>query len=371
MSKNPAQQLVDYGQSAWYDNISRDLLSNGEIQRLISDWGVRGMTSNPSIFDNAIRNSSLYDEQIASLKNKNLKVEDVFEELALEDIAKAAELLLPVYKESNGLDGYISMEVSPLLARDAEATVLEAKKLFAKLSRPNIMIKIPGTKECIPAIEQCLELGININVTLLFSVQDYVEVAECYVRALTKRLEKGEDVSNVRSVASFFVSRVDALIDSKLDEIVASGDAEKSKEAQSLLGKFGIANSKIAYLEFQRIFSSEAFLKLKNAGALVQRPLWASTSTKNPEYRDVLYVEELIGENTVNTLPHKTLEAFVDHGNLSRTIEVGGDKALVVEKKVRALGIDVDGLLSHLQKEGVDKFIKSFEDLHSGLSAKL
>jgi transaldolase len=233
------------------------------------------------------------------------------------------------------------------------------------------MIKIPGTKECLPAIRQCLEEGININVTLLFSVENYLQVAQTYIDALSARLEKGQSVDGVRSVASFFVSRVDSIVDNALEGIVSGDVTGKAEVAQSLLGKFGIANSKIAYLRFQELFEGEAFAKLKAAGAQVQRPLWASTSTKNPAYRDVLYVEQLIGPDTVNTVPHNTLEAFVDHGECERTIDKAVPAALDVDSRLREVGVDVDGLLAQLQVEGVEKFAKAFDDLNAGLKAKL
>lgn len=357
MSKNPAQQLIDFGQSVWYDNISRDLLVSGKLKQLVGDWGIRGLTSNPTIFDNAIRNSSTYDADIAVLKTKHDSVEEIFQELALSDIAQAADLLLPIYQQSDGVDGFVSLEVSPLLARDAEKTVAEAKLLFAKLNRPNVMIKIPATPECIPAIETCLSLGINVNVTLIFSVENYIQVANAYCRALTKRAEKNLAIDKIRSVASFFVSRVDGVFDKKVP-------------AQDQ-GKFGIANSKIAYDKFKKIFGSADFKKLATKGAKAQRPLWASTGTKNPAYRDVLYVEELIGPDTVNTMPHATLEAFADHGKPKQSLASGVEEAKALEGRIKAAGIDIEAELLALQIDGVKKFAESYHQLIAAIQAKL
>lgn len=365
MATNPAQELHAAGQSVWYDNISRELLENGELKRLVDEWGVRGLTSNPSIFDAALKDSAWYDPQIASLKDSSLTVSQVFEELAIEDIGDAADLLRPVFDESNGEDGYCSIEVSPTLARDATGTIEEAKRLHSRLNRPNVMVKIPGTTECLPAIQACLEAGININVTLLFSVENYVEVAKTYCQALNTRLERGQDISGIKSVASFFVSRVDSAIDSRLEAI-------GSKESLELCGKFGIANSVLAYEAFQEIFQGPDFEKLRAAGASVQRPLWASTSTKNPQYRDVMYVEELIGPDTVNTMPHKTLAAFVDHGEVKNNSVIDSlAESKSVKEAILALDVDIDSELVKLQEEGVDKFIASFDALHASLKAKL
>ncbi|MCL4134019.1 UNVERIFIED_CONTAM: hypothetical protein GTU68_065617 [Idotea baltica] len=358
MNSNPAQALHAAGQSVWYDNISRELIQSGELKRLVNEWGVRGLTSNPSIFDAALKEGDLYDLQIASLKGASITTSQVFEELALSDIGDAADLLKPIYDESNGEDGYCSIEVSPTLARDTKGTIVEGKRLYSRLERKNIMVKIPGTQEGLPAIRACLEAGININVTLLFSVENYIQVAQTYCEALSARLERGESISEIRSVASFFVSRVDVDIDSKLEK--AAG------------GRFGIANSVLAYKAYQDIFESPKFDKLRKAGAAVQRPLWASTGTKNPEYRDVLYVEELIGADTVNTLPHKTLAAFVDHGKVKKdSIMNGVEAAAELREAITALGINIPESLEKLQDVGVDKFVASFDALHASLEAKL
>lgn len=370
MAQNPAQKLIGLGQSVWYDNISREIIENGDLKRLISEWGVRGLTSNPTIFDAALSKGSAYDKQIQELKPKNLSTDALFDELALQDIAAAADLLRPVYDQSQGTDGFVSIEVSPLLARDTAATLAEAKRLNARLERPNIMIKIPGTKEGLPAVRACLEDGINVNITLLFSLDNYTEVAKVYCEALRARHKRGFAVDKIRSVASFFVSRVDTIIDESLKKIAAS-DSTLASQAETLKGKFGIANCKIVYKRFQEIFHSAAFSDLRAAGAAVQRPLWASTSTKNPAFRDVIYVEQLIGPDTVNTMPHVTLAAFVDHGELAETITSGVEEAEKVLKDLLNIGVKVDACLEQLQIEGVDKFSQSFVALNNTLKSKL
>lgn len=361
---NPARELITLGQSIWYDNISRDLLKNGEIKRLIAEWGVRGMTSNPTIFDQAISKSAIYDGEIAALRARGLNEGEIFEELAIADIGEAADLLRPVYDASEGEDGFVSIEVSPLLARNTEATVEEGRRLFKKLARPNIMIKVPGTAEGIPAVRALLAEGVNINITLLFSADNYVQVAHAYCEALRERVKQGQDVSAIRSVASFFVSRVDTTIDSELEKLAPS------PEAAALKGKFGIANSKVAYHRFQEIFLGESFSDLRNAGAAVQRPLWASTGTKNPNYPDTLYVDGLIGPHTVNTVPHDTLAAFVHHGTAKSTLTQGIEEALTIEDRLTALGIKVQNHLTFLQEDGVKKFSASFTALNEAIAKK-
>ena len=361
--RNPAQSLLDYGTSIWYDNISRDLLLSGELKHLVNECGVRGLTSNPTIFEKAVSGSTVYNESIKELKASGLSSSQIFEELALKDIAQAADILLPVFESSNGIDGYVSIEVSPIYAFDADSTLNEARRLFSRLERKNIMIKIPGTKESMPAIQAALEDGINVNVTLLFSVENYEQVAKIYCNALKNRLLKGLSVSNIASVASFFVSRVDSAIDLKLDKIDTS-------VAKQLKGQFAIANSKLAYAKYQEIFEGVEFNELKNNGAKVQRPLWASTGVKNPAYRDVRYVEELIGPNTVNTMPHETLESFIDHGTLGVTITKEVEQAIKLKNNLEALGINIFETLLELQSVGVSKFIESFEILNKTIEAK-
>lgn len=374
MARNPAQQLINFGQSVWYDNISREILDNGELKKLIAEWGVRGLTSNPSIFDAALAKGTAYDQQIAELKSKKLTTDALFDELAVQDIAAAADLLRPIFDESGGTDGFVSIEVSPALARNTQATLSEAKRLHARLERPNIMIKIPGTPEGLPAVKACLEEGININITLLFSVENYIAVADTYCEALRSRVSKGLPVDKIRSVASFFVSRVDTIIDDALSKIAsekASSTPALAKRAEELKGKFGIANCKVVYKRFQDIFYSNKFADLKAAGAVPQRPLWASTSTKNPAFRDVIYVEELIGPDTVNTMPHPTLAAFVDHGEPSETLTKGVVEAEMIKAELESVGVDVNACLEQLQVEGVDKFVKSFTGLSKTLEKKV
>jgi len=361
-------ELINFGQSLWYDNISKQLVESGELKKLISEYGVRGLTSNPTIFDNAISKTSSYDELIKASQGSS--VEKIFEEIAVSDVGAAADVLRPVYESSKTQDGYASIEVSPTLSADTEGSITEGIKLFDRLDRPNIMIKVPGTPEGIPAIKALLERGINVNITLLFSVENYLEVAMTYIEALKKRLKQGEDVKNVRSVASFFVSRVDTLIDKKLGEIAAIGGAQ-AEEAKALMGKFGVANSKIAYKKFQDLFYGPAFSELKAAGAFVQRPLWASTGVKNPAYKDTLYVEELIGPDTVNTMPPDTVMAFADHGIASEAVTKGLDEALTIEPRLKAVGIDVAACLKELQEDGVKKFLESFVSLNSTIKKKM
>lgn len=371
MAKNPAQRLIEFGQSIWYDNISRDILQNGELKRMIQEWGVRGLTSNPTIFDQAISKSAIYDDTIRRQKAANQSPDKIFETLAVEDIAGAADLLLPIYQSSGGEDGFVSIEVSPLLAANTKGTIEEAIRLHKALGRPNVMIKVPGTPEGLPAVKALLEEGISVNITLLFSVENYTQVAQAYCEALRTRVKKGSSVKEIRSVASFFVSRVDTSVDALLQKLVDGADSAKASKAKTLLGKFGIANSKLAYKRYQEIFEGDSFKDLRDVGAAVQRPLWASTGTKNPAYRDVLYIEELIGKNTVNTIPHNTLVAFVDHGQPRDSLLGGMAEAERVGPNLAELGIDVRSILHELQVDGVKKFADSFRALNETIAQKL
>jgi transaldolase len=370
VKESPLKQLFDYGQSVWYDNIQRSMLQSGELSRLI-DEGVRGMTSNPTIFKNAIANGSEYLVDISALGDGSRPPIEIYEALAMADVGAAADLLRPLYDESDALDGYVSIEVSPLLAHDTQGTIDEARRLFAALDRPNIMIKVPATSAGIPAIRTLIGDGINVNVTLLFSVDMYRQAAEAYVEGLDLRDKVGKDVHRVASVASFFVSRVDTLADkllqAKIDE--SSSPAEKEK-LQGLQGKLAIANAKVAYLAYLDIFGSDRFARLAEKGARVQRLLWASTSTKNPAYRDVIYVEELIGSPTVNTMPPATIEAFKDHGRLRNSLEEGTDEAQAVVREIEAVGLDVDAITDQLLDEGVASFAKSFDELLAAVAEK-
>jgi transaldolase / glucose-6-phosphate isomerase len=373
MDRNPLQRLRDFGQSVWNDNLSRDLIVSGDLQRLIDEKGIVGVTSNPTIFDKAISGSSDYDEQIRALVEAGRTTDEIYEALVVDDIRTAADMLRPVYEETRGAsnDGYVSLEVSPTLAHDTDRTMEDARRLFHRVDRPNVMIKIPGTPEGLPAIEQMLYEGVNINITLLFSLSAYKEVAEAYLRALERRIEDGLPVDGIASVASFFVSRVDTEADRRLDALIAAGGDEPAVDmARALRGRLAIANAKLAYVTFKEIFESERFVRLSARGAGVQRPLWASTSTKNPDYPDTLYVDELIGPDTVQTLAPASIDAFGDHGTLGLTLESDIDGARRVFEEFEALGISYDDITATLVREGVDSFAKSFEALLAGLDEK-
>jgi transaldolase len=352
--------LTKLGQSVWLDFISRKLFKSGELVKL-RELGVRGMTSNPTIFDKAISKSNDYDEDIRELVRKGVSVEEIFEKLALKDIAMAADEMLPVYNETNGLDGYISIEVNPLLANNTKETIHQAKYLFKELGRPNIMIKIPGTEEGLPAITEVLGSGVNVNVTLIFSTDSYKKVVEAFIAGLETFDAAGGDISKLASVASFFVSRVDTAVDKELE-------AKKNKE---LLGKIAVANSKIAFEISEEIFNSERWKKLAAKGARKQRLLWASTSTKNPSYPDLLYVDTLIGLDTVNTMPPDTLDAFIDHGKVEMTLDKGIDEAKNQLKKLHELGINLTKVTDKLLLDGVKSFSDSFESLIRSLDDKV
>ena len=367
------EKLYNAGTSIWYDNISRSLLQSGELARLCDEWGVRGVTSNPTIFEKAIAGEDVYRSSLAELKGRGLDADSAFEELAVEDIREACKILHPVWEETEGVDGYVSIEVSPLLAKNTEQTIAAGRRIYEKLSLPNVMIKVPGTQEGVPAIRSLLEEGINVNVTLLFSVQSYELVANAYVGALSARVAKGLAVDGVRSVASFFVSRVDSVVDKQLgDKISSNALTDGQKElAQGLIGRSAIANSRLAYEKFESIFFSEEFAELRKSGAKVQRPLWASTGVKNPEFRDVIYIEQLVGPDTVNTLPHNTLEAFVDHGEAEITLRDELDFAHKMSSELSSLGIDLSSLLVELQEDGVKKFSESYDSLIQTISKEI
>ncbi len=354
-------QLRELGQSVWLDYILRSYLTQGGFSRDVAR-GVRGVTSNPAIFEQAIGKSDDYDPQLGALRAFGASPDEAFEELALRDIRLAAEILRAVYDGSEGLDGYVSLEVSPELAHDAEGTVRQGLHLFERLGQPNIMIKVPGTEEGAQAIEELIYRGVNVNVTLLFSLGQHRRVAEAYLRGLERRAKEGLSLSSVRSVASFFVSRVDTLVDERLEAI--GGDA------LALRGKAAVANAKRAYRLFREIFQDARFLALRAKGANVQRPLWASTSTKNKDYRDVVYVEELIGPDTVNTLPPKTMEAFVDHGIAKETLTRDIASADAVEAQLRGLGIDLEAVGEELQAQGVELFAAAFQNLRAEIGRK-
>ena len=368
MMHDKLQDLLNHGQSLWYDNISRDLLESGEIKQLV-DSGIRGLTSNPAIFKKAITTGTTYDDQLRDLIAQGLPRERIYELLAIADIQAAADVLRPVYDESNGEDGYVSLEVSPFLAADTKGTINELRRLWQEVDRPNLMIKIPGTEEGLPAIEQAIADGVNVNITLLFSRDAYNKVMQAYIKGLERRKEAGESLGMVASVASFFISRVDSLVDGLLNDMLSSG-AGDPETLKWLQGKVGIANAKLAYQSFKAQFESERFEALREAGAQIQRPLWASTSTKNPDYSDVLYVETLIGPMTVNTAPPKTIDAFLDHGSVASTLEENIDDANRVMETLENVGIDIDAVTDQLLSEAIEKFQRPFTDLLEAIEAK-
>ena len=368
-TKNPLQQLLDYGQSMWLDYIRRDLFTSGKLKQMIAEDGLRGMTSNPSIFEKAIADSSLYDDMLKTLAaRKDLDATGRFEQLAIRDIQDAADVLRPVYEQSNFRDGFVSLEVSPYLALKTQETMDEARRLWKAANRDNIMIKVPGTAEGLPAIRQLISEGININITLLFAQEVYEKVAEAYIAGLEEFANRGGNLKKMASVASFFISRIDTLIDSMLnDRLKKTTDATQQALLSSLLGKVAIANGKLTYQRYQRIFSGPRWESLAAKGAQTQRVLWASTSTKNPKYRDVIYIEELIGPDTVNTMPPATIEAFRDHGQLRNSLNedvAGGQK--VMDDLARA-GISIKEVTDKLTEDGVKLFADAFGKLLSAV----
>lgn len=368
MAKNPLLLLSERGQSVWLDNLSRPLLRDGVLARLIQEDGMSGVTSNPAIFQKSMTAGDAYDDQIREVARTRASANNLYEALAIEDIRGAAEVLRPVYKRSDGVDGFVSLEVSPHLARDARRTIDEATRLWKTVDRPNVLIKIPGTDEAVPAIEECLARGININITLLFSLDAHRKVIEAYFRAMEKRLERGEPLKGVASVASFFLSRIDTMVDKALDGRAASGG--DAKEAKGLRGKTAIANARLAYHTWKEMHATERWARLQKAGARLQRPLWASTSTKDPNESDVKYVETIIGPHTVNTMPGETIEAFRDHGRVEETIGRDLDGARDTMKRLGAIGIDMDRVTADLVDEGIDKFVKPFDALLAALDVK-
>ena len=360
MKDDLIKKLREIGQSFWLDNLSRHLINSGELKRLIDEDGVTGITSNPTIFQKAISGSRDYDASIKALLEKGVRDEkELFLTLAFEDISRAADMLWPVYRKSGGLDGFVSIEVSPDLAYDTQKTIAEARRLFSTLGKKNILVKVPATKQGLPAIEQLTAEGVNVNVTLLFSVGRYEEVATAYISGLEKRFRQGEPIDEIASVASFFVSRVDTLTDKLLEGRLsaAASEAEK-KKIRSLLGKAAVANARLAYKKYQEIFSGNRFLTLTRAH--VQRILWGSTGTKNPSYSDIKYVEELIGPDSINTLPEATLKAFFDHGRVQIAIREHLAEAERLFAELRSVGIGINDVTEQLEKEGVKLFSDSF-----------
>jgi transaldolase len=360
MSKSRLHQLSELGQSVWVDTLSREMIESGELERLIEEDAVVGVTSNPSIFQKALDSDS-YDEQMREVMDEETDDKEVFFRLAVTDVQNACDILRPTWDEGSGRDGWVSLEVEPDIASDTEKTTEEARRLNKMVDRPNVFIKIPATEPGLKAIEDSIAAGIPINVTLIFSLERHRAVAEAYVRGLERFVEEGGDPSTLASVASFFVSRVDTEADKRLDE--AGGHDE-------LKGKLAIANAKLAYQTYKEVFSGERWQKLADAGATAQRCLWASTSTKNPDYRDVLYVEELIGPDTVNTMPLETVEAFQDHGEVTETLEQGVDEARALLDKLEEAGIDYSDVTRVIEEEGVQKFSDAFKELLEGVAKK-
>jgi transaldolase len=358
-------------QSPWLDFIRRNMLNDGGLKRYIEQDGIRGVTANPTIFAQAIGAGDDYDAQIADLVRDGVAPHDMFEHIGIDDIRAAADQLRPVYDASGGGDGFVSIEVSPDKAFETQPTIDEAKRWWSKIDRPNLFIKIPATTEGIPAIEECIAAGLNINITLIFAISFYEQVMEAYIRGLERRAAAGLELRSAHSVASFFVSRVDTATDKRLDAKIAEAktDAERAK-LQLLLGKAAVANAKIAYERFLAVFGGERFKKLEAAGARTQRPLWASTGTKNKAYSDILYIQELIGPDTVNTMPPATIDAFRDHGVVRRTIDEGVAEAHGVMRDLAAAGISIDEVTDELQRDGVAAFSKSFREIEATAAQK-
>ncbi len=354
---NNLKKVLDYGQSIWLDFLDRDVMESGDLQKLIDDDGIRGLTSNPAIFEKAISNSSDYDEDISTFAEKEDNNEAIFFDLAIKDIQRAADIFKPVYDKTKGKDGFVSLEVAPGLARDTKGTIKQAKELWKRVDRKNLMVKIPGTAEGLPAIRECISSGININVTLLFGLPRYKEVTEAYIQGLEDRLKEGKSIDQVASVASFFLSRIDVMVDPLL----------KDKGADDMVGEVAIASAKGAYAIYEEVFYGDRFKKLEKEGAQKQRVLWASTGTKDPSFSDVKYVEALIGKDTVDTVPTETLEAFRDHGNAADVLKKGMDEAQKNLNRLKELDIDIDKITQDLEDEGIDKFVKPFDKLLKGI----
>ncbi len=372
MANNPLLQIEqEYGQSIWMDNLSRNIIQSGELKEMISSRGIVGITSNPAIFEKAIAGNAIYDTDIAQGVKDGKSILEIYESLIFKDIRDACDIFLPVYEESKGLDGYVSVEVTPDLARDTAATIKDAQRYHQVIDRPNVMIKIPGTPEGLPAVTATIAAGINVNITLLFSLESYEATAWAYIKGLEERVAAGQDISNIASVASFFISRIDSNVDDKLDKLIKqTNDPQEQAKLSQLKGKFAIANAKLAYQKYKEIIQSDRWKALAAKGAKVQRLLWASTSTKNPAYSDVLYVDELVGPDTVNTMPPNTIEACADHCDVASRIETDLEAAYQLTKTLPEIGINIDEVMTELLIEGIDKFIQPFDSLKKSLEAK-
>jgi len=369
MTTNRLIALHEVGQSIWLDFIDRTILENGELARMIREIALTGMTSNPTIFEKALAEGDEYDNQIKSAP-PGLTAWDLFELVETTDVRTACDIFANTYKSTKAADGYVSIEVSPGVSNDTDASIAEAKRLWSTVGRPNVMVKIPGTKEGARAVRALIAEGINVNITLLFSIDAHRNVIEAYMGGLEDRVAAGKDISTIASVASFFVSRVDTEVDKRLDAIAAKGDAALKDRALALKGRAAVANAKLAYQLFRDTFATDRWKKLAEKGARLQRPLWASTSTKNPAYRDVIYVEELIGPDTVNTMPPATTEAFNDHGNVERTVDRNVREAQRVMEQLAEVGVDFNDVTNKLLVDGLASFQKSFDSLIAGLERK-
>ncbi|MBH8563308.1 transaldolase [Nostoc sp. CENA67] len=375
MATNHLLEIKQYGQSIWMDNLSRDIIQSGELKNLVENQGITGITSNPAIFEKAIAGNVIYDADIEAGIRAGLPTNKIYESLIFADIRNACDILRPVYEASNKLDGYVSIEVPPIIAHDTQATINEARRYFTEIGRENVMIKIPGTTAGLPAVEQAIADGINVNITLLFSVESYINTAWAYIRGLEKRVALGKDISNIASVASFFLSRIDSNIDSKIDAKLKKGVDDIAVEARlrAVKGKVAIANAKIAYQEYKKIIKSDRWQALAAKKAKVQRLLWASTSTKDPNYSDVMYVDELIGPDTVNTLPPSTIKACADHCNVANRLETNVEQAyhLIESLKDPDINIDINAVMDELLTEGIEKFVQPFQSLMNSLEEKV
>jgi transaldolase len=367
MKDNPLKKLESLGQSIWLDYIRRDLISSGKLRQLIDDDGLRGMTSNPSIFEKAIAESNIYGQDIREMAMKKKDVKAIYEALSQRDVQNAADEFRSVYEKTDGKDGYVSLEVNPHLANDTKGTIEEARLLWTALNRPNVFIKVPATSEGLPAIKQLISEGINVNVTLLFGLPRYRQVAEAYITGLETRTAQAKPIKNVASVASFFLSRIDTLLDPLVEKFLEPNN-KKTEIAKNVHGQVAISSAKAAYQIYKEIFGGSRFKKLADKGARVQRLLWASTSTKNPDYSDVKYIESLIGLDTINTVPPETIEAYRDHGNPKLSLEQDVEEAGWIMTRLPELGINIDKVTQQLEDEGVKKFNEPFDKLMKALA---
>lgn len=363
------EKLESYRQSVWLDYICRDIIQNGQLKNLIEQYGIRGVTSNPAIFEKAIDDSNVYDEDIDRLIKQGKNAQEIYEILTVRDIQEAADIFRPLYDSTGGQDGFVSLEVSPHLAHETEGTIREARELWKRVNKSNVLIKIPATIEGFPAIRQCINEGINVNVTLIFGLPTYMKVATAYIEGLESRVAQGKPINRIASVASFFLSRIDVLVDKMLESAIEQKN--HTETAQLLHGQVAVSCAKVAYQMYMEIFGSDKFLKLTEKGACLQRLLWASTSTKNPSYSDVKYVEPLIGPETINTMPMETLEAYADHGDPAPRLEEGAAEADHLLARLSDVGISMDDIASQLEAEGIEKFIKPYDSLIKKLEEKI